>query len=83
MAGTIEISAHYDGELDNKKELQLFDQLKAYAAENYAAYTVGGSRFVVTHDDGVERHTHYLTLIVPVGFAQARPADATRGTSAT
>lgn len=77
MSDMIEISASYDGKLDHDKELQLFDGLKAYAAEHYPAYMVGGSRFEVTGEGAVEKHTHFLKLQAPI-VPQKNPLDLTR-----
>jgi hypothetical protein len=75
----IELKASYAGPLDNDKELELFNALKAKAAADYPNLRIGGSRFEVTKDDaGVEQHVHYLTLDDPNPRLVARaPSNAT------
>ena len=75
MQKLIEISASYSGELNNDKELQLFSQLKAHAAEKYPDHLLSSSRFEVTHEADGERHTHFLSLIPPV---PKEPGDGTK-----
>jgi hypothetical protein len=65
MDNAIEISATYEGPIDHDKELEIFDGLKAYAAEHYPDHMIAGSRFDVSGVAPQEKRTHFLKLVPP------------------